>query len=95
MFYSLIVIRQAKWNTTLQKHTDIILQSTILCYPHKVSLYSGICETLYPQHLCMLFMRMSGHNYSRTLWAVVNINKIWHGHNYSRTLWAVVNINKI
>ena len=37
MFYSL-VIRQAQWNITLQKHANIILKSTILCYPHKVSL---------------------------------------------------------
>ena len=29
MFYSL-VIRQAQWNTTLQKHTNIILKFTIL-----------------------------------------------------------------
>ena len=37
MFYSLVII-QAQWNITLQKHTNIILKSTILCYPHKVSL---------------------------------------------------------
>ena len=30
MFYSLVII-QAQWNTTLQKHTDIILKSTVLC----------------------------------------------------------------
>ena len=36
-FYSLI-IRQAQWKTTLQKHTNIILKATILEYPHKVSL---------------------------------------------------------
>ena len=35
--YSL-VIRQAQWNTTLQKHTNINLETTILCYPHKVAL---------------------------------------------------------
>ena len=37
MFYSLVT-RQAQWNTNLQKHTDIILISTILCYLDKVSL---------------------------------------------------------
>ena len=38
IFYSL-VIRQAQWNTTLQKDTDIILKSTILHYPRKVGPY--------------------------------------------------------
>ena len=33
MVYSL-VIRQAQWNITLQTHTNIILKSLILCYPH-------------------------------------------------------------
>ena len=27
-----------QWNTILLEHTNIILKSTILCYPHKVSL---------------------------------------------------------
>ena len=34
MFYSLIII-EAQWNLTLQKHTNIILKIIILCYPHK------------------------------------------------------------
>ena len=33
-------IRQAQWNSTLQKHTNGILKSTILCYPRKVFLKS-------------------------------------------------------
>ena len=32
-------IRQAQCNTTLQKHTKIILKSIIFGYPHKVSLF--------------------------------------------------------
>ena len=53
IFYFLL-IRQAQWNTTLQKHTNIILKSTILNYSYKVCLQrnclksglgwrSGIC----------------------------------------------------
>ena len=37
IFYSLF-IGQVQYNTTLQKHTNIILKSTIFCYPHEVSL---------------------------------------------------------
>ena len=48
---------QAQWNTTLQKHTNISLKSTVLCYPHKVSLKSSplvlatLCTTILPAQL--------------------------------------------
>ena len=47
--YDSLVMKQAQWNITLQKHTNIILKSTILCYPHNVPGGSSLmtCDRLH------------------------------------------------